>query len=54
MNIHKIKFTAEKPISATVLGGPYNSPFTQAGKEYHDKNDGFQIAIKDGQEGLVI
>ena len=41
MNIHKIKFTAEKPISATVLGGPYNSPFTQAGKEYHDTNDGF-------------
>ena len=54
MNIHKIKFTAEKPISVTVLGGPYNSPFTQAGKEYHDKNDGFQIAIEDGQEGLVI
>ena len=54
MNIHKIKFTAEKPISATVLGGPYDSPFTQAGKEYHDKNGGFQIAIKDGQEGLVI
>ena len=55
MNIHKIKFTAEKPIfMPDVLGSPYDAPFTQQGKEYHDKNGGFQIAIKDGQDGLVI
>ena len=54
MNIHKIKFIIEKPILATVLGGPHNAPFTPQGKEYHDKNGGFQIAIQDGQDGLVI
>ena len=55
MNIHKIKFTAEKPIFVPdVLGGPHNAPFTPQGKEYHDTNGGFQIAIKDGQDGLVI
>ena len=55
MNIHKIKFTAEKPIfMPDVLGGPHNAPFTPQGKEYHDKNGGFQIAIQDGQDGLVI
>ncbi|WP_406602531.1 hypothetical protein ACJA29_03635 [Metamycoplasma sualvi] len=55
MNIYKIKFTAENPIFIpNVLGGPYNAPFTEAGKEYHDKNGGFQIAIQDGQDGLVI
>ena len=55
MNIHKIKFIIEKPIFVPdVLGGPHNAPFTPQGKEYHDKNGGFQIAIKDGQDGLVI
>ena len=55
MNIHKIKFIIEKPIFVPdVLGGPHNAPFTPQGKEYHDTNGGFQIAIKDGQDGLVI
>ena len=55
MNIHKIKFTTQTPIFIPdVLGGEYNAPFTEAGKEYHDKNGGFQIAIQDGQDGLVI
>lgn len=55
MNIHKIKFIIEKPIFVPdVLGGPHNAPFTPQGKEYHDKNGGFQIAIQDGQDGLVI
>ena len=55
MNIHKIKFTTQTPIFIPdVLGGKYNAPFTEAGKEYHDKNGGFQIAIQDGQDGLVI
>ena len=55
MNIYKIKFTAEKPIFIpNVLGDPYYAPFTKEGKEYHDKNGGFQIAIQDGQDGLVI
>ena len=55
MNIHKIKFTTQTPIFIPdVLGGEYNAPFTEAGKEYHDKNGGFQIAIQDGQNELVI
>ena len=55
MNIHKIKFTTQTPIFIPdVLGGKYNAPFTKEGKEYHDTNGGFQIAIKDGQDGLVI
>ena len=55
MNIHKIKFTTQTPIFIPdVLGSQYNAPFTKEGKEYHDKNGGFQIAIKDGQEGLEI
>ena len=55
MNIYKIKFIVEKPIFIPdVLGSQYNAPFTKEGKEYHDKNGGFQIAIQDGQDGLVI
>ena len=55
MNIHKIKFIIEKPIFVPdVLGGPHNAPFTPQGKEYHDTNGGFQIAIQDGQNELVI
>ena len=55
MNIHKIKFIIEKPIFVPdVLGSPYYASFTKEGKEYHDKNGGFQIAIQDGQDGLVI
>ena len=55
MNIYKIKFTTETPIYVPdILGSPHYAPFTKEGKEYHDKNGGFQIAIKDGQDGLVI
>ena len=55
MNIYKIKFIIEKPIFVPdVLGGPHNAPFTPQGKEYHDTNGGFQIAIQDGQNELVI
>ena len=55
MNIYESKCTAEKPIFIPdVLGSQENAPVTKEGKEYHDKNGGFQIAIKDGQDGLVI
>ena len=53
MNVWKIKFIIEKPIKTTFQNGPYDAYFSEAGKEYHDANGGFQIAIKDGVNEIV-
>ena len=53
MNVHKIKFVCEKPISSTFQNSPVEAPFTEEAKKYHDENGGFQIAIKDGTNELV-
>lgn len=53
-NVHTIKFTNPTPITQPFQGGPdHHAPFTEKGKEYHDKNNGFQIAIEDGVNEIV-
>ena len=52
-NVHKIKFVGENPVKSTLYESPVEAPFTSQGKEWHDKNGGFQIAIEDGVNEIV-